>query len=147
MPDPNISVASRFAAALDVEDYDALHALLSEDCEYVTRHGATLVGVAPIVESYSRAAAWVRENIETVAYESFVRLTNGRTAIVTFVDHLEHAGVRHTYSCEQELQFKADGRICRITHREIRGEREAADVFLLQIGVTRASPGNQRGGA
>ena len=39
------TVASRFAAALDTEDYATLATLLSPDCEYVARRGA-FVGTA-----------------------------------------------------------------------------------------------------
>lgn len=146
MPDTPMMRARRFAAALDALSYEALPGLLTEDCEYITRDGHC-IGPDAIARSYRTADLWVKSHIESVMYESSVREALHGTAIVTFVDRLVHAGVRHTHSCEQELQFEAGGRICRITHREIPGEREAADVFLLQIGVTRASPGNHRDGA
>jgi len=138
--------AMRFAAALDGGIYDALPGLLTADCEYITRD-EHCIGPDAIARSYRTADVWVKAHIESVVYESSVREGPHGTAIVTFFDHLVHAGLRHTYSCEQELQFEAGGRICRITHREIPAEREAADVFLLRIGVARASPGNHRDGA
>jgi hypothetical protein len=58
-------------------------------------------------------------------------------AVVTFVDRLRHAGIAHMYSCEQVLEFTADGTICRITHLELTGERAALSAFLQHVGITR----------
>ncbi len=136
------TVASRFAAALDAENYETVAMLLSPDCEYAARGGA-LVGPDAIVASYREAGKWVKANIASVTYESSVRAVNESSAVITFVDHLEDSGLRHSYRCEQSIEIRADGKIIRIAHVEMPGEREAADAFLRRIGVSR-DPGLAR---
>jgi hypothetical protein len=135
MQDTVSSVATRFAVALDTENYEALAELLASDCEYVARSGA-FVGPEAIVASYRDAGTWAKASISSVAYESSVRVASEDFAIVTFVDHLQDSGLRHSYSCEQSLSIRADGKIRRIVHLEIPDQREAADSFLRQIGVS-----------
>jgi hypothetical protein len=136
MTNAALNLGSRFAAALDGEDYDTAARLIAPDGEYVTSKG-TLVGPGPIVASYREAGDWARANIDVIAYESSVRVDQEGLVVVTFVDHLEHAGLKHTYSCEQVLSIDPEGRIQRIVHREIVGEGEACDEFFRRIGVKR----------
>jgi len=103
-----LEAAKRFATALDDEDYAALEMLLADECRYDSPRGM-LLGADVVID----------------------------TAVVTFLDKFEHAGNRHTYSCEQLLHIDTSGRICRIVHIEIPGEREAVDAFLDSIGVRR----------
>jgi hypothetical protein len=131
-----LSTARRFAAALDAEDYVALADLLTEVCEYVTPKG-TLVGRQAITASYRNASTWAKRNIQRVEYESAVRLGKDANAVITFIDHLEHAGVHHTYECEQTVYLDTRGHVYRIIHHELPGQREAVDLFLRGIGVTR----------
>lgn len=130
-----ISVAERFAKALDHEDYEEAARLLARDCEYVTER-ETLIGPDAIVASYREAGDWVKASLDAVAYESSVR-PEGPSAIITFVDHLTHAGVSHTHSCEQVLSFAKDGAIRRIVHCDLPGQREAVDDFFGRVGVSR----------
>jgi hypothetical protein len=140
------TVAPRFAAALDAEDYETVATLLSPDCEYVARRGA-LVSPDAIVASYREAGKWAKANIASVTYESSVRAVNESSAVIVFVDHLEDSGLRHSYRCEQSIEIRADGRIARIVHIEMPGEREAADAFLRRIGVSRdTAPTRERDG-
>jgi len=132
------SVATSFAFALDSDNYEALADLLSADCEYVAK-SAVFHGSAAIIASYRDASTWAKARIDSVTYESSVRVENNENALVTFVDHLEHSGSRHSYCCGQSIVMGPDGKICRIVHIEIPGQREAVDSFLLQIGVLRDS--------
>ena len=132
------SVATSFAFALDPDNYEALADLLSADCEYVAK-SAVFHGSAAIIASYRDASTWAKARIDSVTYESSVRVENNENALVTFVDHLEHSGSRHSYCCGQSIVMGPDGKICRIVHIEIPGQREAVDSFLLQIGVLRNS--------
>jgi hypothetical protein len=132
------SVATSFAFALDTDNYEALADLLSADCEYVAK-SAVFHGSAAIIASYRDASTWAKARIHSVTYESSVRVVNDENALVTFIDHLEDSGSTHSYCCEQSLTIGPDGKICRIVHLEIPGQREAVDSFLLQIGVLRNS--------
>jgi hypothetical protein len=132
------SVATSFAFALDTDNYEALADLLSADCEYVAK-SAVIHGSAAIIASYRDASAWAKARIDSVTYESSVRVENEENALVTFIDHLEHTGFGHSYCCEQSIAIDPAGKICRIVHLEIPGQREAVDSFLLQIGVLRDS--------
>jgi hypothetical protein len=137
-------VASSFAFALDTDDYEALADLLSADCEYIARSGV-FHGPVAIIASYRDASTWAKARIDSVIYASSVRVENDNNALVTFIDHLEDSGLRHSYCCEQSLAMDPNGRVCRIVHREIPGQREAVDSFLLQIGVLQNSePANEQ---
>ena len=132
------SVATSFAVALDTDNYEALADLLSADCEYVAK-GGVFRGPATIIASYRNASKWAKSRIDSVTYESSVRVESDENALVTFIDYLEDSGSKHSYCCEQSLAIGSDGKIRRIVHREIPGQREAVDSFLLQIGVLRDS--------
>jgi hypothetical protein len=129
-------VAEQFAEALDHEDYVVLADLLADECEYVTRNGP-VVGSQAVIASYETAGAWAKSHIQQVRYESAVRMSQEGHAIVTFIDHLEHNGLAHTYSCEQRVYVDVLDRVCRIVHNDLPGQRESADAFLQTIGVTR----------
>lgn len=132
------AAARRFATALDAEDYPALAEVLSDECRFVTSR-ETLVGPEAIVASYRSASLWAKANIGHVHYESTVHEGAGGSAVVTFIDRLEHDGLTHTYACEQEVCVDVRERICRIVHRELPGQREAVETFLRRIGVRRNS--------
>jgi ribosomal protein S18 acetylase RimI-like enzyme len=129
--------AERFATALDEENYDGVAGLLSAECEYAAPKGL-LIGRQAILASYRDAGVWVKSNIQIVRYESTVRITDENRAIVTFIDHLEHNGLTHTYTCQQEVDLDSGGFICRIVHQELPGEREAVESFLRVAGIDRA---------
>lgn len=134
MNDPR-DVAEHFARALDGEDYETATRMIARECEYVSPKG-TLVGPLAIVASYRDAGDWVKATLDAVDYESSVRI-EGNEVVITFVDHLAHAGRRHTYSCEQALTISPDGSIRRIEHRELPGQREEVDRFLERAGIAR----------
>jgi hypothetical protein len=131
-----LEAAKRFATALDAEDYAALEMLLADECRYDSPRGM-LLGADVVIDSYRKAASWTKSNIQHVRYQSTARRDSADTAVVTFLDKFEHFGNRHTYTCEQRLHIDTSGRICRIVHIEIPGEREAVDAFLDSIGVRR----------
>lgn len=137
MSDPP-DTARRFAQALDREDYAAAMACLAPDCEYAIR-GVVHRGPETIVASYRAAGEWGAGKLDGVRYESSVRAEPAGGATVTFVDHLEHRGARHTHRCEQRLGFDAAGRIRRIEHVDLPGEREALEGFFARVGIARDS--------
>lgn len=134
MADP-LTTAERFASALDREDYAAAEACLAPDCEYHIR-GMVHAGPAAILASYRAAGEGAAARFDSVRYESSVRPAPDGGAVIGFVDHLERRGERHTHRCEQRLSFDASGRIRRIEHVDLPGEREALAAFLAGAGPT-----------
>lgn len=130
-------VVERLAQALDADDFPAARALLADDCVYETG-SETHHGLDEILASYAAASAWAHRVFDEVRYESAVEPVAGATATVSFTDYLLKAGGRwHRHRCRQEFTLGADGRIARIVHREIPGEREALEAYLLESGIER----------
>ena len=125
-----------FATALDRCDYPTAAALLAEDVEYVTGR-QTLRGLAAIIASYREHDEWARRHLQSVRYESYVRV-DGDRVVITFIDHLTHDGATHTYECEQLVWIDQRGLVARILHREVPGQRDAVEVFLDRMGVRRS---------
>ena len=128
------TVAGAFAAALDQDDYVTAAALLARDCLYRSSKGP-VNGPLAILESYRASSSWARSHIENVRYESTFRASSATSAVITFIDHLEHAGRVHRYSCEQEIFIDQEGRIRQIVHRDLDGERERLDRLLRDLRI------------
>lgn len=131
------ALAQQFATALDQENYAALAQLLAPDCHYETA-GGLLIGPEAIVASYREASTWGKAHLDAFTYESVIRVVSGGCAVVTFIDHLEHQGRKHSYSCEQSIALRADDKICRITHQELPGQRDVLEDFFRQAGLERS---------
>jgi hypothetical protein len=130
-------VVERLACALDADDLQSARALLADDCAYDTGNG-TRRGPDEVMDSYAAASAWAHRVFDEVRYESAVGTVVGATATVSFTDYLLKAGGRwHRHRCRQEFTVGADGRIARIVHREIPGEREALAAYLRECGIER----------
>lgn len=140
---PAMETATRLALALDREDYEGAAALLAPGCTY--RIGTeAFEGPAAIVASYRENGEWVKRAIDAVEYESEVREDPGG-AVITYRDRLEHAGRRHTHTCEQRIRVDGAGRVCEIEHRDLPGERESLDAFFTGTGVKRETAGAETG--
>jgi len=130
-------LAEALAHALDAEDYGSVGPRIAPDCVYETATAA-IQGVEPIVASYAASAAWVRRTFEEVRYESRVEPIDDHAVAVEFTDYLMAAGHGwHRYRCRQEFTFGDDGRVIRIVHRELPGEREDLQAFLDRCGIQR----------
>lgn len=130
-------IVGGLAAALDADDFTAARRWLAEDCVY---EGAseTLRGAQAILGSYAEASAWAHRAFDEVRYESQVGAPEGDTVPVTFTDYLLKAGGRwHRYRCRQEFTVGRDGRIARIVHRDLPGEREGLAAYFKECGVER----------
>ena len=134
MPNTRPPDAARFAKALDDEDYPTAAACLAGNCIYDTPE-RTYRGVCEVIGSYWKHGDWASRNLDSVGYRSAVRDGSDGEVIVEFIDHIEHAGASHTYRCEQRLAFDDRGRISRITHIDLPGERERLRVFFRNVGV------------
>jgi len=136
-PQRETDLVAELARALDAEDYGAARCLIAAECVFET--GAAVVqGVEPIVASYAASGAWAKRTFEEVRYESRVEPIDDHTVAVEFTDYLMAAGHGwHRYRCRQEFTFGDDGRVIRIVHRELPGEREDLQAFLDRCGIQR----------
>jgi hypothetical protein len=119
---------TRFAAALDADDFDAVRWVLAAGCRYEIR-GTVLVGPDAILESYRSASEGAKQEFDSVRYESLVVAFGAGTVTVEFADHVERNGKAHTFRCRQRLTLDADGRVVGIVHEDLPGERERLTEF------------------
>ena len=131
-----LTIASSFAAALDRADWDAAQQLLAPGCRYDCR-GDTTEGAGAIISAYREVDEWVKRTFERVRYNSQVAaLEDGRYRI-TFRDLIDHRSRHLDFRCQQLLSLDAAGKITRIEHFDLPGERERADAFNEACGVMR----------
>jgi hypothetical protein len=131
------AIVARLARALDADDFAAARACLDDDCVYVGR-ADTWQGPESIIASYAEASAWGHRTFDEVRYESEVGPAEGATVPVTFTDYLLKAGGRwHRYRCRQAFTVGASGRIVRITHHELPGEREGLERYFRACEIER----------
>lgn len=131
--DEDLAVATRFALALDAEDYPTATALLEASASYAIR-GQTFDGPDAIIESYRANGDSASSTFDSIAYSSAVREGEDGWLIIAFADHLTHAGRTHEHRCEQWVQVRA-GLIHRIEHHDLPGERERLDAFKQAVGL------------
>jgi hypothetical protein len=130
------AVAAALARALDADDFVTVRSLLADDCVYETGR-ETLRGPEAIVSSYAGASAWARRALDEVRYASEVAPAAGAEVTVTFTDYLFRAGGGwHRHRCRQTFTVSG-GRVARIVHDEIEGEREALDAYFRACGIER----------
>jgi len=120
-------IATRFAAALDADDFAPARELLAASCRYEAR-GAVLIGPDAILDSYRAASESARREFDRVSYASRVIRVEANSATVEFADHLERAGASHTFRSLQHLTI-AGGLITAIRHEDLPGEREKLAEF------------------
>ena len=135
MSDPQ-QIADAFRLALDREDWPAARRSLADDCEYLLG-SKTIAGADAIVASYAESAAWGRENLDEIAYESQLSQENEETFSILFTDHLRSGDRTHTYQCRQEVVVDQSGRIVRIMHCELPGQRAALQEYFDRCGLRR----------
>jgi hypothetical protein len=116
-------VASRFAEALDTDDYPTAIALLASDCTY-SIHDKTILGRDAIIEMYRMNSESARQRFDAVQYSSEVRELSLRDARICFTDHLRVGTHLHNFHCEQSIRLGQDGLISEIKHQELPGERQ-----------------------
>jgi hypothetical protein len=120
--------ALAFAAALDADDFERARALLSPECVYEVR-GKTLRGTNDILRSYAEATRDAHARFDEVVYESRVEEAESELRI-RFTDIVRSGGREHRFQSTQHLAFDADGRVARVVHEDLRGEREGLAAFL-----------------
>ena len=128
-----LDVGRAFAQALDEDRFDDVARLLHEACVYAAPSGQC-VGAAAIIASYRGASQGAREKIDGLIFRSEVELAGDSRVRVLFTDELRVGSEHHSYRCEQHLEI-VEGRVVRIEHAEIPGERERLRTFLERRGV------------
>lgn len=88
----DLQAVTRFALALDAEDYPAAKRLLSDACEYACRGGIHR-GPEAIIASY-RGNGDAARAYDSIDYESRVERESPRCFRIRFVDDISHAGQR-----------------------------------------------------
>jgi hypothetical protein len=128
-------IARHFASALDRCDFAEAVKYLAGDCQYQIAQ-ETLVGPDAIICSYRLSAEWGSRTLDRIAYES--QVTDEIDSLsVLFIDRITHGGQTHEYRCRQHLWLNHAGKIARILHEELPGEREKLDEFFARCGVRR----------
>ena len=131
------AIVTRLAQALDADDFTGARACLDDDCAYVGVDESWR-GSEAIIASYADASAWAHRTFDEVRYASDVGEAAGATVPVTFTDYLLKAGGRwHRYRCRQEFTVGTGGRIVRIAHHDLPGEREGLEGYFRECGVER----------
>ena len=121
-------LAGAFAEALSIDDVERAGLLLTGGCAYAV-HSQQQIGPEAILASYASAAQSGQARFDTVAHDRRVGAVGEEQAIIHFADHVTLHGQQHTYRCQQRLWFDPLGRIWRIEHIELPGQREALRKF------------------
>ncbi len=137
--DRDLNVVNRFAVALDEEDYAAALALIAADCVYSIQE-KTHVGPEAIVQSYQGNGDTAARVFDSITYGSSVRAGADGWVVISFSDHITHAGERLDHVCEQWVRVNEVGVIARIEHHDLQGEQERLDAFRARHGIARDAP-------
>jgi limonene-1,2-epoxide hydrolase len=127
-------VVADFARALDRDDFQAARELLAEDCEYDTGDGIVR-GRDAVIVPYQEVSEKCKRTFDAIAYESRVVAARETSATVLYTDKIRRGEHHHEFKCHQVLDVDDTGRIVRIQHREIDGERDALNAFFRRAGV------------
>ncbi len=127
--------ARRFAVALDRCDFAEAARYVAADCRYEIG-GEVLTGPDAIIASYRESAEWGRRVLDGVVYESDVRAEADHFTVL-YTDRITQAGETCEYRSRQHLWLDATGRVMKIVHEELPGEREKLNEFFARHGVRR----------
>jgi hypothetical protein len=92
-----------------------------------------LHGPEAILASYQAATLAAHERFDVVEYDSHIGALDADTVTVCYADHLTLAGQRHTHRCQQRLWLDELGRIWRVEHEDLPGERQALADFERSV--------------
>lgn len=124
-------VVSEFASSLDAEDYPLTESYLADNCVYESPTG-DLTGTA-IIDSYKGSGDIARKRFDSIVYRHEIKPLSEGWYQVTFIDELFSGRGSHVFRCNQQVRVE-NGRIVRIIHQEIPGERERLDAFTQCLG-------------
>jgi hypothetical protein len=128
MRDGRLVTASRFAAALDAEDYSTARALLAGDCIYDTG-AARITGTDALIESYGANGEAARRRFDEVEYASSVEASGPLGVVINFTDRLRLGSQWHEFHCRQHVRVGPGGLIEQIRHEDLPNERQRLKDF------------------
>ena len=120
--DDRYQLIAAFAAALDAEDFERAGILLSGGCAHVLR-GETRHGPEAILVFYEDKSRQAREQFDAIAYTSSVHAVEADAVVLACADHLVLGEQQHTFRSQQRLWLDDLGRIWRIEHLDLPGQR------------------------
>lgn len=129
--DVAVETAKRFAKSLDAEDYPAARAMIGDNCEYMCR-GCVYHGPSAIIDAYRRSGDSAEREFDEVKYKSTVTAVGDKTALIHFTDYLSNDDEQFAFECQQIIEIGDDGRITRIEHIDLPGQRESLSEFRRQ---------------
>lgn len=136
-----VETAKRFAKSLDAEDYPAARAMIGDNCEYMCR-GCVYHRPSAIIDAYRGTGDSAEREFDEVRYESTVTAAGDKSALIHFTDHLSHNNKQFSFECQQVIEVDDDGRITRIEHIDLPGQREGLSEFRQQIAISQSNDGN-----
>ena len=125
-------IVTGFAAALDAENYQSALSYLAEHCVYDSPTGA-LTGSTSVVDSYKGNGNEARDRFDFIVYRHEVIPLDDGWFQITFVDELYHRKRSHVFRCNQRVCIDK-GKIVRIIHEEIPGQRDRLNEFMQSFG-------------
>ena len=120
--DDRYRLIAAFAAALDADDFERAGILLSGGCAHVLRE-ETRHGPEAILRFYQESSRQARERFDAIAYTSSVHAVEADAVVLACADHLVLGEQQHTFRSQQRLWLDDLGRIWRIEHRDLPGQR------------------------
>jgi hypothetical protein len=135
----SLSLASRFAALLDRDQFAAARHLMAPRCSYRFR-GGTVVGADKIVDMYRTNSVKGRRVLDELRFESKVEGVRGGSVSILYIDYLRKGRHTHAHRCRQFLRI-SKGKIVAIRHSDLRGEAKALRAFFK---AGRASHGDEK---
>jgi SnoaL-like domain len=128
-----LSLASKFAALLDRDQFTAARRLMAPRCKYRFR-GGTIVGADKILDMYRANSVKGRKVLDELRYESKAEGMRCGAVSILYSDHLRKGRHTHTHRCRQFLQISRD-KVVAIRHSDLKGERKGLGRFFEAAGV------------
>lgn len=133
-------IASRFATALDGDDFAGLLPMLDDDVVYRIGN-ETHRGPSEVIASYRSGSELARRLFDRVEFSHRIIGTIAeRTVRIDFSDILHVGDEQLEHHSIQDVVVGDDDRIESITDRPVAGERERVDAFMARHGLTREGP-------
>ena len=92
-------------------------------------------GAAAIIASYQGNGDSVNKNFDAITYGSAVAPGTDGWIVITFSDHITHAGTTLHHTCEQWVKVGEHNTITRIEHHDLPGQADELAAFKKAAGV------------